>query len=146
MTSAGADPPLVIKGWSIFAHPQFLDTFESLLPPREPHHLRLGQRRKYQTRIRERFRRLSHVQTHAQEIVAMRRPRYMTGASQQREARLACIYHIKPVDISQEVRLAGCERAVEQPYRLVLARLAPSAFGSKYTWMLSCERVRFRME
>jgi toxin YhaV len=31
MTSAGADPPLVIKGWSIFAHPQFLDTFELLV-------------------------------------------------------------------------------------------------------------------
>jgi toxin YhaV len=31
MTSAGADPPLVVKGWSIFAHPQFLDTFESLV-------------------------------------------------------------------------------------------------------------------
>jgi toxin YhaV len=28
MTSAGADRPLVIKGWSIFAHPQFLDNFE----------------------------------------------------------------------------------------------------------------------
>ena len=31
MTSAGADPPLVVKGWSIFAHPQFLETFESLV-------------------------------------------------------------------------------------------------------------------
>src|SRR5271170_106200 len=31
MTSAGADPPLVVKGWSIFAHPQFLDTFDSLV-------------------------------------------------------------------------------------------------------------------
>ena len=31
MTSARADPPLVIKGWSIFAHPQFLDAFESLV-------------------------------------------------------------------------------------------------------------------
>jgi toxin YhaV len=31
MTSAGADPPLVIKGWSIFAHPQFLDNFELLV-------------------------------------------------------------------------------------------------------------------
>jgi toxin YhaV len=31
MTSAGADPPLVIKGWSTFAHPQFLDSFESLV-------------------------------------------------------------------------------------------------------------------
>ena len=31
MTSAGADPPLIVKGWSIFAHPQFLDTFESLV-------------------------------------------------------------------------------------------------------------------
>src|ERR1700694_3922693 len=31
MTIRGADPPLVIKGWSIFAHPQFLDTLESLV-------------------------------------------------------------------------------------------------------------------
>jgi hypothetical protein len=30
MTSAAADSPLVIKGWSIFAHQQFLDSFESL--------------------------------------------------------------------------------------------------------------------
>jgi len=31
MTGGAADPPLVIKGWSIFAHPQFLDTFEPLV-------------------------------------------------------------------------------------------------------------------
>jgi toxin YhaV len=31
MTSAAADSPLLIKGWSIFAHPQFLDSFESLV-------------------------------------------------------------------------------------------------------------------
>ena len=31
MTSADVDPPLVVKGWSLFAHPQFLDTFESLV-------------------------------------------------------------------------------------------------------------------
>jgi toxin YhaV len=31
MTGAGPDLPLGIKGWSIFAHPQFLDTFESLV-------------------------------------------------------------------------------------------------------------------
>ena len=31
MTSARTDPPLVIKGWSVFAHAQFLDTFESLV-------------------------------------------------------------------------------------------------------------------
>jgi toxin YhaV len=31
MRRAGDDPPPVIKGWSIFAHPQFLDTFESLV-------------------------------------------------------------------------------------------------------------------
>ena len=31
MTSPAADSPLVIKGWSIFAHPQFLDTFDSLV-------------------------------------------------------------------------------------------------------------------
>jgi toxin YhaV len=31
MTSAGADPPLVIEGWSIFAHPVFLDNLESLV-------------------------------------------------------------------------------------------------------------------
>jgi toxin YhaV len=31
MTRGAADPPLVIKGWSIFAHPQFLDTFEPLV-------------------------------------------------------------------------------------------------------------------
>jgi toxin YhaV len=31
MTGGAADPPLIIKGWSIFAHPQFLDSFESLI-------------------------------------------------------------------------------------------------------------------
>jgi toxin YhaV len=31
MTRADLDPPLSLKGWSIFAHPQFLDTFESLV-------------------------------------------------------------------------------------------------------------------
>jgi toxin YhaV len=31
MTGGAADPPLVIKGWSIFAHPQFLDNLESLV-------------------------------------------------------------------------------------------------------------------
>jgi len=29
--SRAADPPLVIKGWSIFAHPEFLDPLESLV-------------------------------------------------------------------------------------------------------------------
>jgi toxin YhaV len=36
--TAAADPPLVIKGWSLFAHPYFLDTFESLVA--EVDHLR----------------------------------------------------------------------------------------------------------
>ena len=31
MTGDDADPPLIIKGWSIFAHPQFLDSFELLI-------------------------------------------------------------------------------------------------------------------
>lgn len=32
MTAAAAtDPPLVINGWSVFAHSHFLDTFESLV-------------------------------------------------------------------------------------------------------------------
>jgi toxin YhaV len=31
MTGGAADPPLIIKGWFIFAHPQFLDSFESLI-------------------------------------------------------------------------------------------------------------------
>jgi toxin YhaV len=31
MTAGASDPPLVIKGWSIFAHQLFLDTFESLV-------------------------------------------------------------------------------------------------------------------
>lgn len=32
MTAVTAtDPPLVINGWSVFAHPVFLDTFESLV-------------------------------------------------------------------------------------------------------------------
>lgn len=32
MTAAAAtDPPLVINGWSLFAHPHFLGTFESLV-------------------------------------------------------------------------------------------------------------------
>jgi toxin YhaV len=31
MTRADLDPPLSLEGWSIFAHPQFLNTFESLV-------------------------------------------------------------------------------------------------------------------
>jgi toxin YhaV len=31
MRGREADPPLVIRGWSIFAHPQFLDSFEFLI-------------------------------------------------------------------------------------------------------------------
>jgi toxin YhaV len=31
MTGADPDPPLTLKGWSIFAHPQFLKTLESLV-------------------------------------------------------------------------------------------------------------------
>jgi toxin YhaV len=31
MTAGAVDPPLVIKGWSIFAHPQFLYSLESLV-------------------------------------------------------------------------------------------------------------------
>src|SRR5271154_4502439 len=31
MTGGAVDPPLIIKGWLIFAHPQFLDSFESLI-------------------------------------------------------------------------------------------------------------------
>ncbi len=31
MTRADLDPPLSLKGWSVFAHPQFLNTFESLV-------------------------------------------------------------------------------------------------------------------
>lgn len=29
--TASSDPPLVIKGWSIFAHPEFLNVFEALV-------------------------------------------------------------------------------------------------------------------
>jgi toxin YhaV len=31
VTTGAVDPPLIIKGWSIFAHPQFLDALESLI-------------------------------------------------------------------------------------------------------------------
>ena len=31
MSGADLDPPLSVKGWSIFAHPQFLETVESLV-------------------------------------------------------------------------------------------------------------------
>jgi toxin YhaV len=31
MKHAAADPPLVIMGWSVFAHPQFLSSLESLV-------------------------------------------------------------------------------------------------------------------
>jgi toxin YhaV len=31
LTTGAVDPPLIIKGWSIFGHPQFLDALESLI-------------------------------------------------------------------------------------------------------------------
>ena len=79
MTSAGADPPLVVKGWSIFAHPQFLDTFESLVAQVE--RLRAKDTKAYTAK--NSTKRLAAIVKLAFEIIPQdpTRPEYRQGAT-----------------------------------------------------------------
>src|SRR5450631_490507 len=79
MTSTGADPPLVIKGWSIFAHPQFLDNFELLVVQVE--HLRAKNPKGYTAK--NPTKRLAAIVKLAFEIIPQdpTRPEYRQGAS-----------------------------------------------------------------
>ncbi len=79
MTSAGADPPLVIKGWSIFAHPQFLDSFESLVAQVE--RLRTKYPKGYT--VKNSTKRLAAIVKLAFEIIPQdpTRPEYRQGAT-----------------------------------------------------------------
>jgi toxin YhaV len=79
VTSAGADPPLVIKGWSIFAHPQFLDNFELLVAQVEC--LRAKNAKGYTAK--NPTKRLAAIVKLAFEIIPQdpTRPEYRQGAS-----------------------------------------------------------------
>ena len=79
MTSAGADPPLVIKGWSIFAHPQFLDSFES--PVAQVERLRTKNPKGYT--VKNSTKRLAAIVKLAFEIIRQdpTRPEYRQGAT-----------------------------------------------------------------
>jgi toxin YhaV len=75
----GADPPLIIKGWSIFAHPQFLDTLESLVAQVERFRIKdpIGYTAKDSTK------RLAAIVKLAFEIIPQDpvRPEYRKGAT-----------------------------------------------------------------
>jgi toxin YhaV len=79
MTSAGADPPLVIKGWSIFAHPQFLGNFELLVAQVE----RLRAKNPKGYTAKNPTKRLAAIVKLAFEIIPQdpTRPEYRQGAS-----------------------------------------------------------------
>lgn len=79
MTAAAGDPPLVIKGWSVYAHPQFLDTFESLVAQVE--RLRVKDPKGYTAK--NSTKRLAAIVTLAFEIIPQdpARPEYRQGAA-----------------------------------------------------------------
>jgi toxin YhaV len=79
MTGGAADPPLVIKGWSIFAHSQFLDTFESLVEQVE--RLRAKDPRGFT--VKNSTKRLAAIVKLAFEIIPQdpTRPEYRQGAA-----------------------------------------------------------------
>src|SRR2546430_8926194 len=79
MTSPAADSPLVIKGWSIFAHPQFLDTFDSLVAQVE--RLRAKDQKGYTAK--NSTKRLAAIVKLAFEIIPEdpTRPEYRQGAT-----------------------------------------------------------------
>lgn len=83
MTGAADDPPLVIKGWSVFAHPQFLDTLESLVERVE--RLRLKDPKAYAGK--NATKRLAAIVKLAFEIIPQNpaRPEYRQGATLGRE-------------------------------------------------------------
>jgi toxin YhaV len=79
MRGGEVDPPLVLKGWSIFAHPQFLDTFESLIARVE--RLRLQDAKGYTGK--NSTKRLAAIVKLAFEIIPQdpTRPQYRQGAA-----------------------------------------------------------------
>jgi toxin YhaV len=79
MTGGAADPPLIIKGWSIFAHSQFLDSFESLVVQVE--RLRTKDLNRYTAK--NSTKRLAAVVKLAFEIIPQdpTRPEYRQGAT-----------------------------------------------------------------
>ncbi len=79
MTGVAADPPLVIKGWSIFAHPQFLGTFEYLVVQVE--RLRVKDPKGYTAK--NSTKRLAAIARLAFEIIPQdpARPEYRQGAT-----------------------------------------------------------------
>ena len=79
MTAGAADPPLVIKGWSVFAHPQFLDTFESLVAQVE--RLRVKDPKRYTAK--NATKRLTAIVKLAFEVIPQdpARPEYRQGAT-----------------------------------------------------------------
>jgi toxin YhaV len=79
MTDRADDPPLVIKGWSIFAHSQFLDTLESLVAQIE--RLRAKDSKGYAAK--NATKRLAAIVKLAFEIIPQdpTRPEYREGAT-----------------------------------------------------------------
>ena len=77
--SAGSDSPVVINGWSIFAHPQFLDTFELLIAQVE--RLRAKEPRRY--KAKNATKRLAAIVNLAFEIIPQdpARPEYRQGTT-----------------------------------------------------------------
>jgi toxin YhaV len=78
-SSLRGDSPVVINGWSIFAHPQFLDTFESLVVQVE--RLRTKEPERYRTK--NATKRLAAIVKLAFEIIPQdpARPEYRLGAA-----------------------------------------------------------------
>ena len=79
MTTGAADLPLVLKGWSIFAHPQFLDTFDSLVAQVE----RLRAKNPKGYTAKNATKRLAAIVKLAFEIIPQdpTRPEYRQGAT-----------------------------------------------------------------
>ncbi len=79
MTGAALDPPLVIKGWSIFAHPEFLNKFESLVAQVE--RLRTKDPKRYTAK--NSTKRLAAIVKLAFEVIPQdpTRPEYRQGAT-----------------------------------------------------------------
>lgn len=75
----GSDPPLVIKGWSIFAHPEFLDSLEALVA--EVDRLRAKEPEQYTSK--NATKRLAAIAKLAFDIIPQdpTRPEYRQGAT-----------------------------------------------------------------
>jgi toxin YhaV len=79
MKHAAADPPLVIMGWSVFAHPQFLSSLESLVT--QVDRLRAKDPKAY--KAKNATKRLAAILKLAFEIIPQdpARPEYRQGAT-----------------------------------------------------------------